>query len=96
VEGGRVRLLLGGELDIAGVDRLDEVLDAVGAAWLPVAIDCRELTFVDVAGARTLLRATRSGATLEHPTARVVRVLELITQTPASRAHLFCSTTRQH
>ena len=86
-EGGPVRLGLIGELDIAGVDRLHDRLQALAEQRRPVRLDLRRLQFVDSSGLRELVRAVsdarRDGRVLElDPTlspqvSQVIDLLEL-------------------
>jgi anti-anti-sigma factor len=55
-EGGALRVVVRGELDIATAPRLEAVLADSSASSLRV--DLRGLTFMDSTGVRTLLQAT--------------------------------------
>lgn len=74
-----------GELDLGHADRLAAALDAEppGAEATPVAIDLREVTFIDSTGVRALLEAKRGAdergrvLALVAPSAPVQRVLQL-------------------
>jgi anti-anti-sigma factor len=48
------RLRLSGEFDIANLDRLRAIVDAVGDRAGPVYIDVGDLAFIDVAGLTVL------------------------------------------
>jgi anti-anti-sigma factor len=75
---GRVRLVLGGELDVYGVERVDRVVELAERAELPVVIDCHDLSFIDAAGVGALLRVTKRGGTVIGVHGRVRRVLDLV------------------
>jgi anti-anti-sigma factor len=64
-------LWLSGEFDLAGVGRVEDALDGVFQAPRPrqVVLDLRGLTFLDVAGLRTILRAN------ERARAATIRLL---------------------
>lgn len=80
--GADVLLELTGELDVAGIDRLDEA-----AQHLPerahVTIDLSQLTFMDSSGIRVLMsldlrsRAEQWTLTLQAPQPQVLNVLKL-------------------
>jgi anti-anti-sigma regulatory factor len=74
----RVRIVLSGELDLAGSSPLDEAADLVRRARLPFSVDCWNVTFVDGAGMRALLRAKRQGGTLEGVHGPVRRLFDLL------------------
>jgi anti-anti-sigma factor len=83
-DGGRVVVALVGELDLHGSERLtEEVAGALQGTVDELALDARELRFVDSAGLRALLlargEAERQGASfrLSDITAPVQRVIEL-------------------
>ena len=61
--GTTVHLRLLGEFDRAGVGRVEEALARLAQAPTPsrVVIDLRRLTFLDLAGLRTILRANDRG-----------------------------------
>src|SRR4051812_5462218 len=60
-EGGSMTVVLAGELDIASVARLEEVLEqAVAAGRGPVRVDLSELTFCGAAGVTALAQAHRT------------------------------------
>ncbi len=71
-----------GELDIAGVDLLDEVVGVVQGAQLPFSLDCHELTFIDCTGVGGLLRAARRGGEIDGVHGRVQRVFEILGLNP--------------
>ena len=75
---GRVRLVLGGELDVFGVERLDRVVELADRAELPLVVDCQDLTFIDAAGVGALLRVVRRGGTLMGVHGWVRWVFELV------------------
>jgi anti-anti-sigma factor len=56
-EGGRVRLGLVGELDIASASRLEERLRTLAERRHPVVLDLGRLQFIDSSGLRELVRA---------------------------------------
>jgi len=57
VPGGAVVLRVSGELDLASVPRLEDVLETVSAD--PTVIDLSECTFLDSSGVRVLAAAGR-------------------------------------
>jgi anti-sigma B factor antagonist len=63
---GATRVRLIGDLDLAGFDHLDDVLERVQSSDHPdVLIDLRDLTFMDSSGLHAIVRAherTRGGA----------------------------------
>ena len=77
---GPGRLRLHGELDLAAVPEMRTRLDALEG---DVAVDCRALTFIDVAGLRALVAAHRSGdargakLSIVNPAPCLVRLLGL-------------------
>jgi anti-anti-sigma factor len=75
---GRVRLVLGGELDVYGVERLIRVIELAERAELPLVLDCHDLTFIDAAGIGALLRVTKRGGTVVGVHGQVRRVLDLV------------------
>lgn len=54
-----ILVTLSGELDLAGVPRLDDALREAAAPGVTVVVDLRRLTFIDGSGAHRLLRADR-------------------------------------
>jgi anti-anti-sigma factor len=80
--GGRLRILLSGELDIAGVDLLDEVVGVVQGAQLPFSLGCDQLTFIDCAGVGALLRAARRGGEIDGVHGQVQRVFDILGLNP--------------
>lgn len=50
-----VQVVVSGELDLATVGRLDEVLEGLSRPGVEVVIDLRRLDFVDLSGARLLV-----------------------------------------
>jgi anti-anti-sigma factor len=54
-----LNLRLSGEFDLAGVGAVERALDRAASAR--VVIDLSDLTFIDVAGLRTVLRADARG-----------------------------------
>jgi anti-anti-sigma factor len=80
-ESGRVALRLAGELDLHTVDLLEAALACTRGQPPPSVIDLSELTFMDLVGLRTLLRAVEgepAGLTrLVGATGIVRRLLEL-------------------
>jgi anti-anti-sigma factor len=75
-EGGRVRVCLRGELDLAGVPALTERLRGLRERRKTVLLDLDELSFIDASGLRALLRAAEGAADEGLP----------FTVTPGSRA----------
>ena len=65
---GRLRIALRGELDLEDSGRVDEALTELQSSAHDVALDLRELTFIDSSGARSLwsahVRARDAGGTL--------------------------------
>jgi anti-anti-sigma factor len=80
-ESGRVALRLAGELDLHTVHLLEAALASSRGQPPPSVIDLSELTFMDLVGLRTLLRAvegeTAGLARLVGATGIVRRLLEL-------------------
>lgn len=80
--GSEVLLMLSGELDVAGIDRLDEAARHLPAGG-HVTVDLSELTFMDSAGIKALMRldlrcrAESWTLTLRAPQPRVLKVLKL-------------------
>jgi anti-anti-sigma factor len=56
-QGSTLSLRLIGEFDLTGVGRVEAVLDRVSAATRLVVFDLLRLTFLDIAGLMTILRA---------------------------------------
>ena len=58
-----LRLRIAGEFDIAGVGAVEAALGRLSRAPAPtrVVFDLRDLTFLDIAGLRTILRADARG-----------------------------------
>jgi anti-anti-sigma factor len=88
-----VRLLLRGELDMSGVPHTESAVKA--AAQLTegrLVIDLTELVFVDVFGARALLRVADSvlssdrEVVIANPNRQIRRVFELITDLTPGRS----------
>ena len=67
-------LLVHGELDIATAPKLATLLDRLRALNHAVAVDLKEVTFMDSTGLATLLEAH---VELRSPSAAVKRVFEL-------------------
>jgi anti-anti-sigma factor len=90
-----VRLLLRGELDMNGVLEAERAVEA-SAALVPeggrLTIDLAELEFMDLFGARVLLRTADSALTPErevviaNPRGHVRRLFELITDLARGRS----------
>ncbi len=89
-----VRLTLGGELDMNGVLDTERAVQAA-AALVPdgrLTIDLSELTFMDLFGARALLRVADEALTPErkvviaNPRGHVRRLFELITDLARGRS----------
>jgi anti-anti-sigma factor len=55
VEDGGAMVTLAGELDIAGVELLEQTIDAARASGRWLTIDLRALEFIDSSGLRVLL-----------------------------------------
>jgi anti-anti-sigma factor len=92
-ESGGVRLMLRGELDMNGVLEVERAVQA--AAELgegEITIDLSELHFMDLFGARALLRAADEvlaggrAVTVAHPRRHVLRLFELVTDLGAGRS----------
>jgi anti-anti-sigma factor len=90
-----VRLMLRGELDMSGVLETERALKA--AAKLgdgPLTIDLSELTFMDVFGARALLRVADEllsadrQVVIANPNRHIRRLFELITDLAYGRSLL--------
>lgn len=88
-----VRLLLRGELDMSGVVETEAAVKA--AAQLtdgPVVIDLSELAFMDVFGARALLRvadevlSSERAVVIANPNRHIRRLFELITDLAHGRS----------
>jgi anti-anti-sigma factor len=56
-EAGRVRVLLRGELDLAGAPTVTERLHSLRERREPVLLDLDELEFMDMSGLRTVMKA---------------------------------------
>ena len=93
-EDGGLRLLLLGELDMNGVLETERAVHAAAAA-LPdgrLTIDLSELTFMDLFGARALLRVADEALTpsrevvIANPRGHVRRLFELITDLARGRS----------
>jgi anti-anti-sigma factor len=89
-----VRLLLRGELDMNGVLEAERAV-AAGAALVPeglLTIDLSELEFMDLFGARVLLRTADAALTptrevvIANPKGHVRRLFELITDLARGRS----------
>ncbi|MGZ4351717.1 MAG: STAS domain-containing protein [Solirubrobacteraceae bacterium] len=81
-EGGRLRLGLVGELDIASASRLQERLRSLAERGEPVLLDFGRLQFIDSSGLRELVRAVsesrRDNWSLELDTALSPQVRQVI------------------
>ncbi|HEX3976786.1 MAG TPA: STAS domain-containing protein [Solirubrobacteraceae bacterium] len=84
-DGGRIRLGLVGELDVAGAEHLRERLGALAGRDAPVLLDLRRLQFIDSSGLGELVRAVtdarRDSRTLEIDatlTPQVRQIIELL------------------
>jgi anti-sigma B factor antagonist len=81
--GGHTQVQLVGELDIASLSRLRRVLFALLEETVRVAVDLRELRFVDLPGVRLLIELTAAARGQDCPlevtgaTGQVARLLEL-------------------
>ena len=90
---GAVRLRLRGELDMNGVVATERaVRDAAALSGTLLTIDLSELAFVDLFGARTLLRAADAAQTgdrrvvIANPRPHVRWLFELITDLAPGRS----------
>jgi anti-anti-sigma factor len=88
-----VRLVLAGELDMNGVLEAERAVDAAAAATRGnLTIDLAELDFMDLFGARALLRAADAaltperGVVIANPNRHVRRLFELITDLAHGRS----------
>ena len=75
--GSPLRIALRGELDVAGVPVIEDLL----ARALPVrkvVVDCFELRFIDAAGITVLLRAVSAGATVVRVHGAVERTMRVV------------------
>jgi anti-anti-sigma factor len=61
-DAGRVRVLLRGELDLAGVETMTETLRKLRVRGEAVVLDFDELEFIDMSGLRALLMAADEAA----------------------------------
>lgn len=81
-EGGRVRLALVGELDIASASALEARLRALAQRGDPVVLDLGRLQFIDSSGLRELVRAVsdarRDAWSLELDTTLSPQVRQII------------------
>lgn len=93
-EAAGVRLTLRGELDMNGVLELERAVHAA-AALVPegrLTIDLSDLTFMDLFGARALLRVADESLTasrevvIANPRSHVRRLFELITDLARGRS----------
>jgi anti-anti-sigma factor len=91
-EDGNVRLILCGELDMNGVLATEDAVEqAVELAGTQLVIDLAELTFMDLFGARALLRAADRAnspgrpVVIANPRRHVRRLFELITDIAPGR-----------
>jgi len=92
-EPGGVRLMLRGELDMNGVVDTEAAVRAAAALTDGrLVIDLSELVFMDVLGARTLLRvadevlSTGREVTIANPNRHLRRLFELITDLAPGRS----------
>jgi anti-anti-sigma factor len=86
-EGGRLRLGLVGELDIASASQLEERLRALAVQGRPVVLDLGRLQFIDSSGLRELVRAVSDArrdnwdlelaTTLSPQVGQIIDLLEL-------------------
>ena len=88
-----VRLVLRGELDMNGVLEAERAVEAAAAATRgKLTIDLSELDFMDLFGARSLLRAADAAVSAErrvviaNPNRHVRRLFELITDLARGRS----------
>jgi anti-anti-sigma factor len=89
---GSVRLILRGELDMNGVLATEDAVEsAIAGAEGRLVIDLAELTFMDMFGARALLRAADRAnlparrVVIANPRRHVRRLFELITDLAPGR-----------
>jgi anti-anti-sigma factor len=75
---GRAVFRLAGELDLAGAEQVDRFVDLVARAGLPATLDCGGITFVDVAGIRSLIRARDHGCSVREVPSIVRRLLDIL------------------
>lgn len=78
---GETELVLVGELDVAAADLFDRAVAQLRPRE-QVVLDLSEVTFIDSTGLRSLLTVARDlkgrgQLILEHPTQRVLQVLEI-------------------
>jgi anti-anti-sigma factor len=90
---GGVRLVLRGELDMNGVLEAERAVEAAAAATSGrLTIDLAQLDFMDLFGARSLLRAADTAASsdravvIANPNRHVRRLFELITDLAHGRS----------
>jgi anti-anti-sigma factor len=83
LDGGRVLVTVGGELDLAGADRLWKSVEDLFEPGTTVVLDGTGLVFLDSTGLRVLIRAAQlaaaegAGFRFVAPHPAVQRVLEL-------------------
>jgi anti-anti-sigma factor len=87
-----VRLVMSGELDMNGVLEAERAIqEAAAASSGPLVIDISGLEFMDLFGARTLLRvadqvhSTGRDVAIVNPQRHLRRLFELITDLPQGR-----------
>jgi anti-anti-sigma factor len=87
-----VRLILHGELDMNGVIQAERAVQAAAASAPALTIDLAELRFMDLFGARALLRVADEANTpdrrvaIVNPRRHVRRLFELITDLAHGRS----------
>jgi anti-anti-sigma factor len=91
--GGEVRLILRGELDMNGVLAAERAVEEAAALTSSLlTIDLAELTFMDLFGARALLRVANEAnsggrkVVIANPRRHVRRLFELITDLARGRS----------
>ena len=74
---GDSRIVLTGELDLADAPVLARAVRLAQEGDVPFVVDCRNLTFVDTAGIRALLRAVSDGGRVTGLHGSVLRALTI-------------------
>jgi anti-anti-sigma factor len=83
-DAGRVRVLLRGELDLAGAPTVSNALQRLREGGEPVLLDLDELEFIDVSGLRVLVAAAQEASRdgwsfmVTRGSAQVRRLVELV------------------
>jgi anti-anti-sigma factor len=83
-------ITLSGDIDVASAPALTTTLaTATSGDWRAIVVECDQLQFIDLVGARPLALAHRAAAEgqtafyLLHPSPQVIRVLDLLDLGPA-------------